>query len=188
MPRRSAVESENAPLRHPAIRDIRDLLTFRVAMLAAANDRVGQSWLQSDFGLRILEWRVLGLVWAMQPVRFGAVARALLVDKGQLSRLVKQLIARGLITNGVDKEDLRNVLLKVTAKGRRLHERVLAVALARNDLVLSALSAEEADMLFHLLDKLQPFMDHRVDQVDTIFDGAAGSKTAVRRSAESNEK
>ena len=165
MQNRSAAVEDGRSTRHPAVDDIRGLLTFRIAMLAAANDRMGQSWLQGDFGLRILEWRVLGLVSAMQPVRFGAVARTLLVDKGQLSRLVKQLVERGLIASGADREDQRNVLLSLTDRGRTLHEEVLAVALARNDLVLAALSGEEASMLFRLLDKLQPFMDYRVDQV-----------------------
>ena len=161
---RSAIAEDRRSTRHPPVDDIRDLLTFRVAMLAAANDRMGHSWLHGDFGLRILEWRVLGLVSALQPVRFGAIARALLVDKGQLSRLVKQLVERGLIASGADLADQRNVLLSLTDKGRALHDEVLAVALARNDLVLAALSSKEADMLFSLLDKLQPFMDDRVDR------------------------
>ncbi|MEX0758328.1 MAG: MarR family transcriptional regulator, partial [Tistlia sp.] len=129
--------------RHPAIADIRDLLTFRIAMLAAANDRMGQDWLQSLYGLRILEWRVLGLVAAREPVGFGEVARALLVDKGQLSRLVKQLGARGLLAAEPDGRDQRLVLLSLTAAGRALHDRVLPVALERNERVVSALSAQE---------------------------------------------
>ncbi len=151
---------------HPAVSDIRDLLTFRIAMLAAGNDRIGQSWLKQEFDLRILEWRVLGLVAAMGPVRFGVIARRLLLDKGQLSRLVKTLTARGLIDTTQDEADQRTILLTMTEPGRALHQHVFARALARNNLVLSALSADEAATLFHLLDKLQPFMDHRVDEVE----------------------
>jgi len=157
--------SESTAASHPAIGDIRDLLTFRIAMLAAANDRMGQSWLQADFGLTILEWRILGLTQALGPVRFGQLARALLRDKGQLSRLVKALVARGLITARPDRADQRGTLLANTAKGRRLHDRVLARALERNQVIVSALSLEESETLFALLDKLQPFMDRRVGQV-----------------------
>lgn len=160
-----------APAHHPGIGDIRGLLTFRIAMLAAANDRMGQSWLKAAFDLRVLEWRLLGLTAAMEPVRFGAVARRLLIDKGQLSRLVKTLVARGLIATVPDDEDQRVIQLTMTELGLRLHDRALAMAYARNDVIVSALSEEETETLFRLLDKLQPFMDHRVDEVER-FEGA----------------
>ena len=40
---RSAAAEDRRATRHPAVDDIRDLLTFRIAMLAAANDRMGHS-------------------------------------------------------------------------------------------------------------------------------------------------
>lgn len=137
-------------------------------MLAAANDRMGQSWLKSRFGLRVLEWRLLGLTAAMEPVRFGAVARKLLIDKGQLSRLVKALVERGLIETVPDENDQRRIRLTTTEKGRTLHDRALVMAYARNDVIVSALTEEETGTLFRLLDKLQPFMDDRVDEVEGI--------------------
>jgi DNA-binding MarR family transcriptional regulator len=154
------------PARHPEIGDIRDLLTFRIAMLAATNDRVGQSWLRSDFGLSILEWRVIGLTAALEPVRFGTIARRLLVDKGQLSRLVKGLVERGVIRTAPDDEDQRTMRISITDAGRVMHRKALGKAFARNDRIVSAMTREETEMLFQLLDKLQPLMDHRVDEVE----------------------
>lgn len=150
--------------RHPGIRDIRDLLSFRVAMLAAASDRIGQQWLSKEFDLRLLEWRVLAIVAATEPVRFLEVARTLLVDKGQLSRVVKSLSTGGLIDTGTDPDDQRTIQLRVTEEGRSLHDRVLAYALRRNGRLISALEPDEADTFFALLDKLQPFMTNRAEQ------------------------
>ncbi len=158
------------PARHPGIGDIRDLLTFRIAMLAAANDRMGQNWLKSSFDLRVLEWRLLGLTAALEPVRFGAVARRLLIDKGQLSRLVKTLVERGLIETVPDEEDQRMIRLTTTEKGRTLHDRALLTAYARNDVVVSALTGAATETLFRLIDQLQPFMDHRLDEVEGLED------------------
>lgn len=150
--------------RHPGIRDIRDLLSFRVAMLAAASDRVGQQWLSKEFDLRLQEWRVLAIVAAMEPVRFLEVARTLLVDKGQLSRLVKSLSTRGLIDTETDPEDQRTIQLRVTEDGRAFHDRVLDRALQRNERLVSAFEPDELDAFFVLLDKLQPFMTRRAEQ------------------------
>jgi DNA-binding MarR family transcriptional regulator len=148
---------------HPAINDIRDLLTFRVAMIAAAGDRVGQRWLSSEFDLRIMEWRVLGVVCAVQPVRFFELARELIIDKGQLSRLVGNLARRGLIATEPDPDDLRTVRLRPTSEGVALHLRALTRALERNERVVAALEPGELETLFALLDKLQPYMAHRAE-------------------------
>ena len=158
---RDAPDCAQAGAHHPVIGDIRDLLTFRLAMLAAAGDRVGQRWLLAEFGLRIMEWRVLGLVASLQPVRFLVVAQNLLVDKGQLSRLVRSLGERGLIETEPDPNDQRTIRLRTTGKGGKLASRVLARAFERNELVVSALEPSEIATLFALLDKLQPFMTHR---------------------------
>jgi DNA-binding MarR family transcriptional regulator len=61
--------------------------------------------------------------------------------------------------------------LKLTTAGRRLHEKVLARALERNERVMSALTPEDARTLFGLLDKLQPFMTHRAERVDQKAEG-----------------
>lgn len=159
-----ATRSGNRIAHHPGIHDIRDLLTFRIAMLAAASDRVGQRWLSDEFDLRILEWRVLGIVAALEPVRFLTVADTLLVDKGQLSRLVKSLGERGLIDTETDPDDLRTIRLCVTEDGRAVHGRVLARALERNERFISALEPEELATLFALLDKLQPSITNRAEQ------------------------
>jgi DNA-binding MarR family transcriptional regulator len=169
---------ESAPLRtdvrptpHPPIRDIRDLLTFRLAVLSSASDKIGSAWLQREFDLRVVEWRVLGVVAAEGPAQFRDIARALLMDKGQLSRLIKTLVTRKLIRSEPDRSDQRTIRLRLTAAGERLHTRVLARALERNGRVMSALHPDEAQTLFALLDKLQPFMTHRAEQLERDGDG-----------------
>ncbi|WP_295813303.1 MarR family winged helix-turn-helix transcriptional regulator [uncultured Nitratireductor sp.] len=146
---------------HPRIGDIRDLLTFRVAMLGAAGDRIGQQWLGTEFGFRIVEWRVLGIIAALQPVRFFEVARTLLIDKGQLSRIVNLLTKKGFVEGTPDPDDQRTIRLCTTDAGAEIHRRILRRAFERNQLVVSALTPGELETLFSLLDKLQPLMSHR---------------------------
>lgn len=148
---------------HPEISDIRDLLAFRVAMLAAANDRVGQSWLKAEHGVSLREWRVLGIIAALEPVKFGDVVHDLQLDKGQLSRLVKALIERGFVDSQGDAGDQRVSRLSLTPAGRELHDELLDKALKGNDRILAALSTAETATFIRLLDKLQPHMVTRAD-------------------------
>lgn len=148
---------------HPEVADIRDLLTFRLTQLAGSVDRLGQRWLTDEYGMRILEWRVLGLVAAWRPVRFNQIAQALALDKGQLSRTVTVMAERGWITRDADPGDQRTFLLDLTEAGAALNARLLARARARNENVVSALSQQELGTLFALLDKLQPHMARRAE-------------------------
>lgn len=162
--------------KHPPVADIRDLVTFRLAMLAAVSDRVGQSWLKSNFGLNIRQWRVLGVVAALQPVRFGDLVRALQLDKGQLSRLVKTLADDGLVSVEPDPRDQRVTIVALTAKGRATNEEVLRATLQRNEQVLAALTRDEVETLLRLLDKLHPLLEHRADAEESMHARAGSGK------------
>lgn len=148
---------------HPKVNDVRDLLTFRLAAISAACDRLGQQWLAEEYDLRIMEWRVLGVAAAISPVRFADLSRTLLMDKGQLSRIVRSLTDKGLTTVAGDPGDRRVLVLDLSGEGRALHDRILARARERNDRVTAALSRDELRTLFGLLDKLQPYMSERAD-------------------------
>ncbi|MEW5421066.1 winged helix DNA-binding protein [Amorphus sp. 3PC139-8] len=142
-------------------------MTFRLAMLAGVIDRVGQSWLKSDYGLNIRLWRVLGMVAALEPVRFGELVHTLQLDKGQLSRLVKTLAAEDLLSVDPDPSDQRVTIVRLTDKGRATNREVLLAARQRNEQVLSELTPEEADTLVRLLDKLHPLLEHRAHAEET---------------------
>lgn len=152
---------------HPAPADVRDLLTFRIAILAATNDRIGHSWMVGRYGVRIMEWRALALIATMQPVAFGDLVRALRIDKGQLSRLLKALGDKELVTATPDPADRRVKHMRLTPRGRAVHDEVFAEAHRRNARIVSAaLTPEETRTLFALLDKLQPFMDERAADLE----------------------
>ncbi len=139
---------------HPPVADIRDLMTFRMARLVAANDRLGQDWTMRHFGLRLNEWRVLGLTCALAPVRFKVIARELLMDKGHLSRIIKQMTNSDLIATRPCPDDQRTVELLLTEPGRNLHRRMLEFSLWRTELVLDVLDREESRELLRLMKKI----------------------------------
>ena len=142
--------------------DIRDLLTFRIGLLAATNERIGHAWMTRDVGVKIMEWRVLGIVAALGPVAFRDIVAELRIDKGQLSRLLSGLVTRGLVDVKTSPEDKRVKVLTLTEEGQAMHDRILPEAYRRNQTMIEgALEPEEVTQLFRLLDRLQPFMDRR---------------------------
>jgi DNA-binding MarR family transcriptional regulator len=137
-----------------AAEELRDLLSYRVALLARVNDRVGQAEIQSKFGLTLGEWRVLGVVGYLGEATLRAVARQAFLDEGQVSRSVAALVDRGLVRRHVSTSDQRRSGLRLSAAGQRLHSRVLDYARKVNRPAAYGLTAMEHRDLMRLLDKV----------------------------------
>lgn len=141
--------------------DIRNLLSFRLTRLSQVSDSIGQRWLGRQYGLRLLEWRVIGLIAAIPFARFAQLAAMLHIDKGQLSRVTSALGDRGLIKAVPDPDDQRGRVMRLTSAGYDLYQQILPGAIRRNQDMVRDLSKTEIETLFQLLDRLQPFMDAR---------------------------
>ncbi len=152
---------------HPPIRAIADTLTFRLVRLVAVNDRAGNRWAHREFGLSLNEWRVLGLTHTLEPVRTGRIARLLLMDKGQQSRVVRQLVDKGLIDARQSETDARSVELTTTKSGQELHDRMLAYAAARNEVVVGTLTREECQEFLRLLQKMTEHNEELLDLAES---------------------
>ena len=140
--------------KHPAIATINDVITFRLHRLVAIGERAGHHWSERMFGISLNEWRLLALVVAHGPTRAGEMADAMVMDKSQLSRVIKALITKGLIRNTADPNDGRAIALLPTTKGRNLHDKVMVEVLSSNERVLAPLDPEEIEVLDRALNKM----------------------------------
>lgn len=140
--------------KHPPVSSIEDVITFRLQRLANIGERAGNDWSERLFGLSLNEWRLLAMVKARQPSRAGDVAHVLLMDKSQMSRVMKALLERGLIENTPDSQDRRALALRMTAAGDVLYEEVMAEVLRSNERVLAPLSDQEVASFNAILEKL----------------------------------
>lgn len=135
-------------------RDIRDMLMYRISRLATIGDRTGQLIISRKFGLNVGDWRVFGIIHALEPVTLAGLAQELYLDKGQLSRTVSGLMQAGLVSQRASESDRRQSYFETTAKGRRTHADVLAYIVRRNAELLGSLDRAEQGEFFRLLDKV----------------------------------
>ncbi len=140
--------------RGAAAEELRDLLSYRVALLARVNDRVGQAEIGRKFGITLGQWRVLGVVGYLGEATLRSVARQAFLDEGQVSRSVAALVRRGLIRRLVNGSDRREKGLRLSAAGKRLHGRVLDYARTVNRPGAYGLTEVEHRDLMRLLDKV----------------------------------
>lgn len=105
-----------------------------------------------DAGIEI--WRLLVLLAIETSMSAQRCSKVMGMDKGSVSRAFKTMQARGLITISLDASDGRLRVATITAKGRRLHNRIMAVALERERALLSVFDARERDILIGLLRRM----------------------------------
>lgn len=140
--------------KHPAVSTVVDLFTFKMNRFVQINEREGHRWSKELFDLTLNEWRVLALIKASEPVRPAYIAEQLLMDKSQLSRLIKTLTGKLLVTSAPDIGDARAIILKSTRAGDDLYNDMMAEVMRQNEMVLVPLSSEEVVQFNEMLDRL----------------------------------
>jgi DNA-binding MarR family transcriptional regulator len=139
---------------HPPIHKITDALSFKLARLNAINERAGSYHFRRHHDITLTNWRILGLVAAMEPAPSREVRDTLYMDKGQFSRAVSQLTERGLLEASPAATNASAINLRLTEAGRDLHAVLIRFTAERNASTASVLSAEECRTFLHLLDRV----------------------------------
>ena len=120
------------------------------AILRKESDRALSPW-----RLTVPQASVLALLAeAGRPLPVSRLARMLLQESPSVTSLVDRMCDSGLVERDKDSQDRRIVLVKLTGKGRRMHDTLRATAAAFNDELFGVLSADERTTLKELLQKL----------------------------------
>lgn len=135
-------------------RDIRDLFSYRLALLTRINDRSGQTMLMKNYKMTIGEWRTLAVVCYLGKPSLRAVARETQQDEGQLSRYVSGLIKRGLLMKTVSPDDRRSVHLSLTPAAEELYGPIMDSAWKAHGPMFATLTRKEQEQFIRLFDKV----------------------------------
>lgn len=126
------------------------LLTFLANKLTVGADAL----YRRRFGVSITEWRIMALLAIEAPIPAARICQVIGLDKAPVSRCLASLAAAGLVRVRPDGEDARRRPVALTAAGRRLHDRIIPVALEREARLLGCLNVAERQALLALLNRL----------------------------------
>ena len=129
---------DGVALRHFVLPWLQSLMTYL--------RRSGDNLFLREVGMSIFEWRVLLHVEENQPVNLSQLIGLLTRDKSQVARMVKKLVAAGLIDR-VD-EGRANVSLELTDAGRASYERICAIGEQRDTFMFADYAP--ADRAFYI--------------------------------------
>jgi DNA-binding MarR family transcriptional regulator len=106
------------------------------------------------FGIGIIEWRILYALAADPNVSANAICSRIDLDKAAASRSIQVLERLGYLTTATDPADARRRTIALTPAGLALHDRVLVVAMEREEHLLAGFDAEERELLLKLLRRM----------------------------------
>ena len=138
----------------PPLDGIKDLVSYRLHVLANLSARWAEARYQERFGLKLLEWRAIALLGGYPLQSLNELARGAGLEKSYASRTVAGLIGRKLVASAPDDRDGRGKLFALTRTGKALYRRVFDDAIARSDAWLSVLTGEERTALMDMLVRL----------------------------------
>lgn len=134
---------------------IRDLISYRLHVVANLLSRGAELRYRREFGVSLWEWRTIALLGgASDPQSLNDLAHAAGIHKSQMSRVVSGLAARRLVVRSANKADGRGVRLTLSRSGRRLYDGLIGAAVERDSLFRSCLTKNEHQMFESILGKL----------------------------------
>ncbi len=145
-----------APARRPrsAALPVDDSIFFKLVRVVNLTARPFSESIGKAHHLSLNEWRVL-LVLANHPRVVGSEVAAFTgLDKMTVSRAIAALERRGRVVRKVDAADRRRMLLRLSASGERLYERIGMPAKARERSLFRGIDAADQERLERLLDRL----------------------------------
>ncbi len=157
-----------APANPPAL-SLDRFVPYRLSVLANTVSAALSGAYARRFGLTVPEWRVIAVLARAPGLSAAEVAARTAMDKVAVSRAVASLARGGRVRRAQAARDRRRSVLTLTTRGRSVYRRIVPLALAYEQRLLEALSADEqaqfGKLLARLLDRsrrLGPARDARV--------------------------
>jgi DNA-binding MarR family transcriptional regulator len=160
--------------RDETLRTFRTLASFRLHMLARLAERFYEEFYQREFGLSLVECRLIGITGGYGQVTFKRVCQEASLDKSHASRLLDRLIRRRLLQKVCNPSDQRSVMLTLTGAGRDTHRALHAAATRLADEWLSVLSVDARR-------EFQESMVKLTEQIRAMSEAESRRKRGARR-------
>ena len=138
--------------------ELERFLPYRLSILSNRLSQAIAREYQQRFSLSMTEWRVMAVLARFNGDGLSAreVAERTAMDKVAVSRALARLTSAGRVSRSTHNGDKRRSVLRLTAKGWKIHDTVAPRARAHEREVLGHLTADERRMLTQILDKLAP--------------------------------
>jgi DNA-binding MarR family transcriptional regulator len=161
----------------PLKKRFQKLASYRLHKLASMSDRFIDLRYRRKFGLRTPEVGIMAVVGASSPVSFKMTCVETNLEKSKVSRVVAQLLNKGLLKKHEDPADQRSFHLTLTVAGKKLYWAMYADALARNEQWIAVLPKKQRAQFLASLERLMHHSQKLLEEEEERKAGATARQT-----------
>lgn len=136
-------------------------VTFRLARTQNKLNAQATALLKAHSELSLVEWRIIMLVRLYDGASMSKIAGDVQMDKGQLSRKVAAMTAKGLIQTTPDDHDHRMQHLHLTPKALELAETMTPVMRKRQARLVDGVEPDELEVFLKVLARIDEAAEAR---------------------------
>ena len=140
---------------------LQHFLPYRLSVLSNNVSSLLASLYTEKFGISIPEWRTVAVLGEEPGLTSTQIAMRVAMDKVAVTRAVQNLIEKQLVLRSSSQADGRVSHLNLTAKGQRVYDEVVPLALKFEREIWGALAPEEQTYWVKLFLK----MEQRVEEI-----------------------
>ena len=133
---------------------LEQFLPYRLSIVSNMVSQAIAREYEQRFDLSVTEWRVMAVLARFDALSAREVAERTAMDKVAVSRALAQLVASGRVIRRTHDGDKRKSVLRLSARGWKIHDAVAPLALAHERQLLDQLTVVERETLSRILDKL----------------------------------
>jgi DNA-binding MarR family transcriptional regulator len=146
----------------PRTKSLSGLVSMRMIRLFVLLRKGGVLAHRRQFGVSETEWRIMTQLGERAPVSLNGLADAMLQDRGQLSRAVKTMVERGLVTRE-RKPGGPEIEIDLSADGRAIYEQMVEWVHQRDRTLTAGLPKEDIalvrDVLGTMMERAQTMLE-----------------------------
>ena len=142
---------------------IDELVSMRMIRLFVTLRRAGVLAQRRLFGLSETEWRIMTQLGETAPLSLNSLAEAMVQDRGQLSRAVKSMVERGLLTRE-RKPGGPEIEIALSTGGRTIYDRMVDWVHERDRRLTSGAPQEDVAVVRQVLGAMREQAQAMLDE------------------------
>jgi DNA-binding MarR family transcriptional regulator len=133
---------------------INGLVSMRMIRLFVLLRKSGILAQRRQFGLSETEWRIMTQLGDTAPLSLNGLADVMLQDRGQLSRAVKAMVERGLLTRE-RKPGGPEVEIELSDQGRAIYRQMIEWVHERDRTLTAGIAPEDVAQVYRVLGEMR---------------------------------
>ncbi|MGS2720024.1 MarR family winged helix-turn-helix transcriptional regulator [Paraglaciecola aestuariivivens] len=134
--------------------ELNQFVPYRLVNLANKMSQGLSKIYKQSFDISIAEWRVLAQLAQQHKLCAKEVGEITAMDKSKVSRAVKLLQQKGLLSKQTKEQDNRTVYLSLSEQGTELYQQIVPKALEWEAKLFDDLAKDDRQSLLNLINKL----------------------------------